>query len=148
MRRINHTILGVLFALFILGAQAPPIPIVPHAGTQADPQTVYSTETCAIVFDDIYTANGVTISGVGAEVLSVPGVPVVYWIFSPAEWTLASGAFRLPIRARAADLPNGTYQVRARVWDDYGNVSEWSEATWAKKEWRTISRPGGCRIIP
>lgn len=145
MRHIHRALLGAFFALLVLGADAP-IPIGSHAGTQADPDLVYNSETVAVVFDDTYTPANVTLARIDVEILSEAGAAVAVWSLTTG-WTLTGSSWRVPIRAQATTLENGSYQVRVRAWDNYGNVSAWSTTMWVSKQWRTIPAPGGCRTV-
>lgn len=146
MRLVNRMILAFVFAALILGADAP-IPIVEHAGTLADPDLVYNSETVAVMFDDNYTAAGVVIARIDAEVATNTGVLVSTFSWTTG-WTIADGVVRVPIRVQAATLANGGYQIKVRVWDTFGNVSAYSDPYFVVKQWRTVERPGGCAIIP
>ena len=143
---LGKTLLGIVFALLLIGAAEPPIPIEQHAGTQADPCLVYNSETLSIAFDDTYTAANMRLVRIDCEVLSEAGTAVAVWTVTTG-WTVADGAFKVPARTQAATLANGVYQLRVRVWDNYGNVSAWSQTLWVTKQWRTITPPGGCRTV-
>lgn len=147
MRRLaGRVCLGVLFALFLLAADAP-IPITEHAGTIGDPALIYNSATVAVVFDDVYTPIGVTIARFDIEVATHAGTWVTTFSWT-GGWTVGDGVVRVPIRTEAATLANGGYQVRARVWDNFGNVSEYSDPCYVVKQWRVLERPGGCRTVP
>lgn len=144
MQAVSRVLLGVCFALFLFGAD---FPTVPHAGTQADPYLVYATDTASVCFDDIYTAQDVSVVRVDIEVLSETDVLVDTWTFT-SGWSISNGLFRCPFRPQAVALANGMYKLRARVWDSYGTASEYSDAVWAKKRWVALNRPGGCKTLP
>lgn len=135
LRSIPRMILSLLFVLMILGA-----------GTRDDPCLVYNTETVKVVFDDIYTSQGITLSIVECEVLSEAGIAVATWRLT-SGFTLVGAEYQVPIRVQASTLPNGLYQLRVRVVDTFGNVSGWSVVMWANKMWRDIPTPGGCRTV-
>jgi len=137
-RSISYLLLTILFAMLVVGAGA----------TQSDPCLVYNTETISIVFDDVYTSAipPVILARVDVEVLSAIGAPVAMWQLTTG-WSLVAGAWKIPIRALVSTMANGDYQIRARVWDGYGNVSAWSETLWVSKQWRTLPAPGGCRTV-
>ena len=138
MRKLQHFLLCVIFAMLVIGAGA----------TQSDPCLVYNSETVAVVFDDIYTTAipPITFVKIDVEVLSSSGVPVVTWQLTTG-WTLSDGAWKIPIRSLAATLANGDYKCRLRAWDAYGNVSPWSVTMWVSKKWIDIPAPGGCRTV-
>ena len=138
LRSISYLLIVGLFVMLLMGAGA----------TQADPALVYNTDTVAVVFDDTYTTATppVTIVRIDVEVLSTSGAPVAVWQLATG-WSLVDGAWKVPIRTLAATLANGEYQVRARVWDAYGNASGWSETMWVSKQWRTLPSPGGCKTV-
>lgn len=139
-------LLALLFAAMLFSADSP-IPITPHEGTQADPALVYASPTVAMCFDDTYWSLGISIVRVDVEIRTSLGNELPAWEFR-APFLIEEGAYKIYIRERAAELDNGLYQFRVRVWDSYGNTSEWSEVLWASKQWRTIERPGGCRTLP
>jgi hypothetical protein len=145
-RALSRLALGVFFALLVLGAESA-VPVVPHAGTEADPDLVYNSPTVAIVWTDTYTPAGVVLARVDVEVSTSAGAYVSEWHLLDG-WSAADGVLRASIRDHATTLANGVYQIRARVWDTYGNASAWSEPYWISKQWRTIPSPGGCRTTP
>lgn len=147
MRNVKYALMGLVFVLLVIGAAAPPIPMESHAGTQADPCLVYNSETVSLVFDDTYTSAGVVLVRIDCEVLSEAGATVSNWSVVTGAWTVADAAIKIPVRTQASSLPNGVYQLRVRVWDNYGNVSAYSQALWVTKQWREIAPPGGCRSV-
>jgi hypothetical protein len=147
MRNVKYALLGLVFALLIIGAAAPPIPFATHAGTQADPALVYNSETVSLVFDDTYTSAGVRLVRIDCELLSEAGAPVSTWSVVTGAWTVANAEVRVPVRVQAASIANGVYQLRIRVWDEFGNVSGYSNVLWVTKQWRDIAPPGGCRTV-
>lgn len=138
LRSISYFLIVGLFVMLLMGAGA----------TQSDPCLVYNTETISIVFDDVYTSAipPVILARVDVEVLSATGAPVAMWQLTTG-WSLVAGAWKIPIRTLVSAMANGDYQIRARVWDGYGNVSAWSETLWVSKQWRTLPTPGGCRTV-
>lgn len=140
MRKISYCLLCGVLAMLMIGA-AEPIPVEDHAGTQADPMLVYNSPTVAVVFDDAYT--GVSLVRIDTEVMNPAGEVLATWTVT--TWNTEPGAIKVPIRAQATTLPNGVYQIRVRVWDNFGNVSAWSTPLWVTKQWRDLPTPGGCR---
>lgn len=136
MRRLSQALLAIVFVVLVFGA-----------GTQDDPWRVYNTETVAIVFDDTYTATGVTLDAVDVEIAPESGTPITVWTFMPSDWTLDGTRWKIPIRQRATPLPNGKYQMRVRAWDTFGNVSGWCPVVWINKQWRPIDPPHGCTTV-
>ncbi len=122
-------------------------PVIPHAGTQADPAVLYSSLTASLVFNDIYTMEAIKLNGIECEILSETGTPVTTWELLTG-WTMNGTDVRVPIQPLIVPLANGIYRVRVRVWDDAGNVSGWSDTMWVTKWWRTVPSPGGCRTLP
>ena len=132
-RSISYLLLTILFAMLVVGA-----------GARDDPALIYNSETVRLLFDDVYTPAGVTLSRIDCEVLNEAGVLVSTWNLM-SGWSVVAPDIVLPIRSQASALPNGLYQIRVRVWDNFGNVSPWSTTMWANKMWRDIPAPGGCR---
>ena len=142
--KLSRVLLVAFFFMLTIGAD---FPTIPHSGTQADPMLVYASPTASMAFSDLYTVKNITIVMVDIEILSDTGTPVTFWSVSDG-WSLIGGEFKIPIRSYASTLSNGVFQLRAKVWDQYGNSSDWSDSIWVSKQWRSIDRPGGCRTIP
>lgn len=145
MRKLYLTLLMATFGLMIFCVGAS-FPIVPHDGTQSDPALLYASDTVAIVFDDVYSPENIDIVKIDVEVVR-QGAVVATWEFTD-NIVIAGAVVRVGIRAEAAALDNGSYVIRARVWDSFGNVSDWSDDLWASKQWRTVPKPGGCKVFP
>lgn len=139
-------VLMIVFALMVFSAEVP-FPVTPHAGTQADPEIAYATPTLTMRFNDTYTAKSVIISKIDCELANSAGtvVGLVSWT---SGWSITDGAFYVPFAASINALPNAVYQAKIRVWDDAGNISVWSDIMWFKKNWITLDKPGGCKLMP
>lgn len=160
MRYVKHLLLSAAFVAFLVPTVFPvwaadaPIPIVLHAGTASDPAICYNSATVAMVFDDTYTPLGQTLVRIDCEILSASGTPVTTWTLVTGAWIMEAAvapsmlaSIRVPIRTQATTLPNGTYQLRVRVYDPSGNMSGWSQNMYVTKAWITLEAPGGCRTI-
>jgi hypothetical protein len=129
-----------------LNAAEPPIPTPSHAGTKEDPWPLYNTQTISAGFDNTYQETQIVRADV--EVLDESGnkideTSLAGIVFFPKDQTV----FKIPIRAEVELLVNGLYSIRSRVWDEHGNVSDWSEPIWGRKLWQPLESPGGCVIF-
>ena len=151
--------LGLVFVVLILpghyigfAADDPvAVPAELHAGTPADPWTLYNSATVSVAFDNTYT--GVQITRVDVQVHNAEGVVVVDTaIADAAAFPIDATTFRVPIRSIVEPLPNeALYRVLLRVYDANGNVSDWSQELWVRKWWTILPPPssngGGCLIL-
>jgi hypothetical protein len=154
MKYVKWCALALVFAMLISpplfrlasAAETPPIPIVVHAGTQADPAVLYQSATVKVAWDNNY--NGRQISRADIEVCTPDGTVV-------GEWTESGNALFptdavqhiFPLRPYVETLANGTFYGRLRVWDYTGAVSGWSVPLWFNKDWVNLPPPGGCAIL-
>jgi len=145
MRKLSRVLLAGVFVA-LLGVVAWAFPVIPHAGTEADPAIVYASPTSSVAFDDAYTSLGQTIVQADVQLLDVGGAIVA--TYEVTAVTLTNGVYKVPLRPHIEALPNGLYQIRVRLWDQYANSSEWSSTVFASKQWRAVSNPGGCRTLP
>lgn len=145
MEKMNRVALGMVLAV-LLGVVAWAFPVIPHAGTQADPAIIYASPTCAVAFEDTYTPLAQTVVQVDVQLLDAGGAVVT--TYEVTNLQLAAGTYKAPLRPHIDALPNGTYQIKCRVWDQYANTSEWSTSIYATKQWRAVGNPGGCRTLP
>lgn len=127
-------------------ASEDPIPIEIHAGTQEDPWIVYNSETVKLSFDNTYAETQIVRTD--AEILGSDDVKITdVSVIGAENFDSALTAWSIPIYETVSELPNGLYYIHARVWDENGNVSDWSEQCWIKKQWQELSPPGGCVIL-
>lgn len=175
MRRLRHAALFSLFALLTLpvadwgagcGSHASagghvtipllasadpadgllPIPQKLYAGTREDPWPIFNSPTVSVGFDNAYQDAQVVRADVeifGEDDAKAAGISIQGEDRFPKD----SASWKIPARQHVEPLGNGLYYFRARVWDEHGNVSEWSAACWVRKLWRPLEPPGGCVLL-
>jgi len=127
-------------------ASEDPIPTELHAGTEADPWVFFNSATIRISWENAYGETQIVRADF--SILDSSNVVVKEGSIQGSElFPKAQERHEIGIYEEISALPNGVYRCRARVWDENGNVSDWSEAIYARKQWQELAPPGGCVIL-
>lgn len=126
-------------------ASEDPIPTEVHAGTVEDPWVLFNSATVRISWDNPYTTQTVRAD---FQAINSAGTVVAEDSLVGSElFPQDAERHELGVYGLAGGLANGVYQFKVRVWDENGNVSDWSQAIYVRKEWQELAPPGGCVIL-
>lgn len=149
MRNLRHVglalctcILALGLVGFILGA-APDITQT-HAGTEADPFTLFNSETLAlswtspsypVTLAEVEFSKGVAPFG---DPLTLQGPPELS--------TDPDNVQRLRVYGFLKSFADGVYRFRLRLRNDQGTWSQWTTYAYTSKAWATPATPGGFSV--
>jgi len=135
MRKVKVAALTVVFCMLLFGQPD---------GTPDHPYPFYATTTCKLVWTPppdvpIAKAEAVIYNESGGQDDPTKVVALIEHESPTAE---------ILIHQYVQGLPDGTYYVRVRIYNDNLVASAWSDEIVARKSWAPPAPPGGCRILP